>query len=716
MPTRRTHRRREAQLAFEALSIEGGLLSPEWLARLAARSAGGQSEAEYRVPRGLNLRDEIGRYWRIAQAHWNDFSAGRAGGADASALSQRFVTAFLRDVLGFLSLTSTAPIEITGRSYPIGHSARRARVPGVIAPAAGGLETSYGAFGDGGRRRNAFGLAQEFLNASDEALWGLACDGLTLRILRDNASLTRPAWIEADLRRIFIEERYADFAALWLLAHETRFGSADKPPTGCALETWRNAGREEGTRALGDLHAGVREALIALGQGFVSHPDNDALRTALQDGSLTKEGFFQQLLRLVYRVIFLLTVEERGVLHADSAADAAKVLYAAGYSLHRLRDRSVRRSAHDRFSDLWEAVTIVFRGTARGEPRLGLPALAGLFAEPQCAPLEASKLENRALLTAVFHLSWLREGTGLSRVNWRDMGPEELGSVYEGLLELVPQITEGGRRFGFASGGETAGNARKLSGSYYTPDSLVQVLLDSALEPVVQSTIAANPANPVDALLGLAVVDPACGSGHFLLAAARRIAAQVAKIRANGTPSAAEYRHALRQVVGHCIYGVDLNEMAVELCKVSLWMEAIEPGRPLSFLDSHIQHGNALLGATPDLMAKGVPDEAWEPIEGDDKRIASALKKQNKRERAELSLQFSPSPASTYMRLGAGARAVDEAPDQDLAAVESKGRGWHDLVASPAYTNARFAADLWCAAFTWPKVPGTLRDLGPGNG
>ncbi len=71
--------------------------------------------------------------------------------------------------------------------------------------------------------------------------------------------------------------------------------------------------------------------------------------------------------------------------------------------------------------------------------------------------------------------------------------------------------------------------------------------------------------------------------------------------------------------------------MAVELCKVSLWMEAVEPGLPLTFLDSHIQHGNALLGTTPELMANGIPDAAWEPIEGDDRKVASALKKRNKR-------------------------------------------------------------------------------------
>ena len=107
-----------------------------------------------------------------------------------------------------------------------------------------------------------------------------------LRIVRDNASLTRPAWIEADLQRIFTEERYADFAALWLLCHETRFGREGQPVTECALEAWRNAGREEGTRAREHLRRGVEEALVALGQGFLSHADNQTLRADLQNGTL----------------------------------------------------------------------------------------------------------------------------------------------------------------------------------------------------------------------------------------------------------------------------------------------------------------------------------------------------------------------------------------------------------------------------------------------
>jgi hypothetical protein len=718
MAARKSIRKRAAQLAFETIAIEGGLLSPEWLSKVAALEAGSQSDADYRVPKGLNLRDEIGRYWRIAQAHWREFEAGRAGSSDLRGLSERFVEALLRESLGFTSLQRVPAAVVGDRSYPVGFAALGGRVPVIVAPAGTGLDALAPAFGDGTRRRSAFGLAQEYLNAEERALWAVTSDGVNLRILRDNASLTRPACVEANLQRIFGEERFAEFAALWLLAHETRFGRPEQPVTECALEAWRNAGREEGTRAREHLRRGVEDALLALGQGFLSHPENAALRASLHEGTLTTTAFFNELLRLVYRVIFLLTVEERGLLHAPGADETGTRVYDAGYSFRRLRERSAKRSAHDRHSDLWEAAKIVFRGVAAGEPRLGLPALAGIFAREQCPSTDAAKLENRSLLLAVFKLSWLRDEGALARVNWRDMGPEELGSVYESLLELVPQITEGGRKFAFATGGETKGNARKTTGSYYTPDSLVQVLLDSALEPVVADTLAKNPGREAEALLGLSIVDPACGSGHFLLAAARRLAAHVARLQASGTPSAAEYRHALRQVVGKCIYGVDLNPMAVELCKVSLWMEAVEPGLPLGFLDSHVQHGNALLGTTPELMANGIPDAAWEPLEGDDKKIASGLKKRNKvaREGGQRGLSlFADVTSGESIAVAAAVAALETESDTDAAALARKQSRWGSILESHEYRHQKFIADAWCAAFVWPKNSVAFADAAPTN-
>ena len=692
----------EARIAFDALSIEGGLLGAEWLGKVAQLDATAQKPADYHVPEGLHIRDEIARSWRIAQACFRKMEAGRASGGDARALAERFLEAFLRDAFGFTSLAHAEPTTIDERVYPVRFFALGDRVPIVAAPAGAGLDTPLPELGDDRRRRSAFGLLQETLNASGAALWGLATDGLSLRIARDNASLTRPAWIAADLGRIFTEDLYPDFAALWLLAHESRFGRADDPPESCPLEVWREVGRQEGTRARDKLSDGFRQALEILGQGFLSHAANRKLRSALHAGDLTREHYFGQLLRLVYRLVFLLTVEERELLHPRDASDSARRLYAEGYGLRRLRDRAVRASAHDAQGDLWEAVRIVFRSLADGEPRLGLPALAGLFAPDECPDLDAARLDNRALLGALFHLAWLRERSGLVRVNWRDMGPDELGYVYEGLLELVPQITGDGRSFSFAGADESQGHARKTTSSYYTPDELVQVLLTSALDPVVERTVDAHPEDAVDALLELAIVDPACGSGHFLLAAARRLADRIARIRAGGTPTPDDYQHALRDVVRRCIYGVDMNPLAVEICKVGLWMESIDPGLPLTFLESHIRCGNSLIGTNRALMGDEVPDAAWAVLEGDDRKVTRALKRLNKEEiLGQRRLGFEPRIDTGTLR--DAINDVERASDTDAAALAEKQRRWKALLGSEAYEHEKLVADAWCAAFLWPK-------------
>lgn len=705
MPTQAKPHKNHSRLAFEALSIEGGLLSPDWLARVAQLQAGGQTEADYQVLKGLNLRDEIGRYWRISQAHWNDFEAGRAVGSDRYRLTERFVADVLRNGFGFASLAKVEPVTIADRTFPIGHAALNGRVPVVIAATGNGLDTAVIAFGDGGRRRTAFGLAQEYLNAADHALWGIVSDGDTLRILRDNASLTRPAWIEADLARIFTEGRYADFAALWLLVHETRFGQADQPVTECPLETWRLAGQEQGTRARNKLRKGVEEALISFGQGFPTHPENQALRTAIHEGRLTPAGYYRQLLRLVYRLIFLLTAEERDLLHPSDADEAAKRLYREGYSLRRLRDRSFKRNAYDRFADLWEAVKIVFRGTARGETRLGLPPLGGIFAEDQCPDLDTAKLENRALLGGVFRLAWLPEESGIARVNWRDMGSDEFGSVYESLLEFVPQFGRGGREFSLIPGDE-----RAATGSHYTPDILVRPLLTHSLDYLIAGKLAEP--DPVAALLSLRVADIACGSGHILVAAARRIATSLALARRGGhQPTPAEFRTALRDTIHECIYGVDLNPLAVELCKVALWLEAQTPGEPLSFLDHHIKCGNAIVGfLRREDLERGIPDEAFAAQPGDDKELMTTLRKRNKKERADYAkragqLNFSVELSDRFAAILARWREISTMPERSALEVEAKKRRYEDFTRSHDAWLLQQIACIPIAQFYLPRTP-----------
>lgn len=696
-------RARDAAFDFDAITIEGGLLPADWLAKVAALATPQQSAADYGIPKGLALRDELGRYWRIAQAHWQDFASARDAGSDGA--STRLITHLLREVFGAADFTpATAPAILAEHSYPIAGFARGGRLPVAIAPHALTLDARDRRFGDAGRQRSAFGLLQDYLNAEDAALWGIASNGTTLRLARDNASLTRPAWIEADLERIFTEDRFADFSLLWLLVHASRFGSADYLPQQCALEAWRDASRDQGIPARNRLREGVETALKALGQGFISEPANAALRARLADGELSPQGYFGQLLRLVYRFIFVLTIEERGLLHPPGAdADAVKT-YAQGYGLKRLRERARRRRAWDRHRDLWLGLKPLFAGLASGQPLLALPALGGLFAPDQCPDLDAAELGNAALLKAIFQLGWLHQDGSLARINWRDMGPEELGSIYESLLELVPDIGIEARRFDFAGAEQSRGNERKQTGSYYTPDPLVQELLDSALEPVIAQRLAGSD-DPQAALLGITVCDPACGSGHFLLAAARRLATRLAQLRAGGTPAGEDYRHALRDVIGHCIFGVDRNPMALELARMSLWLEAMTPDKPLGFLDHHLQCGDALLGVLDlAILDAGIPDDAFKALTGDDKALASDLKKRNKAERSSWKDALGTDNLFASERLASATDAVEQLADDDLDAVAAKGAAWQAAREGAEHSRLARLADLYVGAFLLPKT------------
>lgn len=459
----RAARRTPVAQAFDALTVEGALIATAQLALVASAQAEGQDETAYSVPRGLTLRDEIPRYFRIAQALWKDLAASDATSAAATVA---FVERLMRDVLGFADVTRAPVRAHDGRTHPVTLEALGGRVPVVVAPPSDSLDRPSPTLSIDGRRTSAALALQDWLNAAEDTLWGLACNGEKLRLVRDNPSLTRPAYIEADLRRMFEGDAFADFTALWLLLHASRFGLPGAQVADCALERWRDAGQKAGVAARDRLRDGVEEALRAFGTGFLSHPANGELRRKLETKELDLLDFHGLLLRLVYRLIFLLAAEDRNLLHPPAAAAAARTLYAEGYSLSRLRVRSVKRAAWDAHDDLWDGLQIAFVSLARGEPSLALPALAGLFVHGGLGELEACSLPNRALMRAIYRLAWLKDGGAVVPVNWRDMETEELGSVYESLLELTPRLTDNGRGYGFAEGAETRGNQRKTTGSY----------------------------------------------------------------------------------------------------------------------------------------------------------------------------------------------------------------------------------------------------------
>jgi N-6 DNA Methylase len=692
---------------FTTIRTEGQILPPDLITRIVERDRDleGLDPASYHLA-GQTINEAISQSWTVLQGVWSAFIDRRAtlteGQPETQMTRERWLLPLFRE-LDYGRLEAMRALEIEGKSYPISHRWRHApihlvgfrtdldkRTPGVA----------------GAARVSPHGLVQEYLNRSEDALWAFLSDGLRLRILRDNASLTRQAYVEFDLEAMMDGEVYPDFVLLWLLCHQSRV-EADRPEE-CHLEKWSHAAAQRGTRALEGLREGVEKAISALGSGFLSHRANDELKSRLRSGELGTQDYYRQLLRLVYRLLFLFVAEDRGLLLDPDVGDAEKDRYIRFYSTRKLRDVAEKRVGA-RHSDLYRVLSLVMDklGDERGCPELGLPALGSfLFSREAMPDLTGAEISNRDLLDVVRALAWTMVDGAYRAVDYKNLGAEELGSVYESLLELQPELDS---TSGFFTLRAVTGNERKTTGSYYTPHSLVTSLLDTALEPVLDE--AARKPDPEAAILDLKVCDPAVGSGHFLIAAAHRMAKRLASVRTgDNEPSPEATREALRDVIGRCLYGVDVNPMAAELCRVSLWMEALVPGRPLSFLDHHIQVGNSLLGTTPDLISSGIPDDAFKPIEGDDKKFTSAYRKRNREERKAWE---SGQLAFSLRTLGKNREAiergydeVDEVGEGSVAAVREKAARYAALQQSDEMFHAGRLADTWCAAFVWPKWEG----------
>lgn len=706
-----------------AFTLEGGLFAPDFLQKIAHGQATHQRAEDYQLLRGLTLRDEISRYWKVARQYWLDFVRQREKKAQRSTpippseacrvTVDYFLMPFCKNVLGLQITPVGTIIEDDTRRFPIGWMAQAGRVPLVFAPYTHALDKAEEAYRDHNRRRSPFLLAQEFLNYQPAtACWALVSNGLRLRLVHPNLSLTRPVYLEINLEMIFEEDRYADFSALWLLLHASRFGMPPAAPTACPLTAWQQASAQEGLRARERLREGVTEALRTLGTGFLTHPANQALRVLVRRDQAALHAYFEQLLRLIYRLIFLVTIEDRGLIFTPEATPVEQARYWAGYSLTHLRQRALQFRGEEAHHDLWQLVQITFRGLGRGEPALGLPALGGLFAPSQCPDLDTAELHNAVLRRALLALCFFQDGTVRSRVNYKDMDSEELGSVYESLLELVPQLTiSQGDRFGFVgdqAGEQNKGHARKLTGSYYTPDSLVQALIESALDPVIEQACAAD--QPETALLALTVCDPACGSGHFLLAAARRIAHALAQVRTpDSVPTDETFRHALRDVIAHCLYGVDKNPMAVELARTALWLEAYTPDRPLTFLDHHLLCGDALLGwLSLATLPVGLDKAAYKALTGDDKTVCKNLVKTNQIGCKELAKNLHGLQTTMAFNTTLACEQFEQLealPTDTPAEIHAKAAAHAALLQQTQHSLLQQLADIQVGVYLLPKTP-----------
>ena len=330
-----------SHIAFTTVKTEGAILPADLLQRIAvgqglpaAFRLDGLRPDDYHLAPNERLNEAINRAWNRCLGAWASFNDQRArlpeSDAGTTLTRERWLLILFQELgygrliyAGSLSVQDPSvktsnvndasrltfdPLRLTfdESRYPISHL--WSNTPIHLVSFRQDLDRR-----DGARiGRSPHSLVQEYLNRAPDSLWGFVSNGLRLRVLRDNVSLTRAAYVEFDLEAMLSGELYADFCLLWLICHQSRIEG--EPASECWLERWSKEATAQGARALDALRDGVQEAIGALGRGFLAQPANRELKAKLKSGELTAQDYYRQLLRLVYRLIFLFVAEDRDLL------------------------------------------------------------------------------------------------------------------------------------------------------------------------------------------------------------------------------------------------------------------------------------------------------------------------------------------------------------------------------------------------------------------
>jgi hypothetical protein len=528
------------------------------------------------------------------------------------------------------------------------------------------------------------------------AVWCLLFNGPHLRIV-DAGRLYARRHLQFDLDLALDHPR--TFAALWCAAGAAAL-TADPGDAGSL-----HARVAESDRHASAVCRSLRDGVLAASGDVLQ-----ALVAGRPAARLPPIGeSFEQALTIVYRMLFLLFAEARALVPLWHP------VYRESYSLEALGDLSERST---RTPGVWDALRAMARlahaGCRAGDLRV-TPFNGRLFAPARTPLAERRDLDDDAARRAVLALSTRPspDREGRERIAYRELGVEQLGAVYETLLDYTPRVERApcardgapgtiarGRALGTIVTLESGSGVRKATGTFYTPQPIADYLVRRTLGPLVRD------ATP-ERILQLRVVDPAMGSGAFLVAACRYLAGayEAALVRAGGChPSdfdEAERVTLRRAIAERCLYGVDLNPMAVQLARLSLWLATLAVDRPLSFLDHRLQAGDSLLGAwianlrqPPDVRRRARPDAtvATLPLFGDE-TIADAL-------RESLPVRFS----------------LESTPNDTLAQVRAKERALAGLTArDAALSRWKRVAHLWCAAWFGPAA-GAAAAAGPAFG
>ncbi len=345
-------------------------------------------------------------------------------------------------------------------------------------------------------------------------------------------------------------------------------------------------------RGVGDtLKAQVYDALRHLAQGFLDYAPN-----GLANDDATRRRIYNSALILLYRMLFVLYAEARELLPVRLSRP-----YRDGYSLHALKqtvaaDLDAHKALLPTTAMLWPRLKALFGLIDKGSPPLQVATFnGGLFDPTRHGFLDTMAVGDAHLQYALDKLARVAG----QFVDYRDLSVRHLGTIYEGLLEY--HLDEIAEEDGWSIVLPNDKGKRKASGSYYTPDYIVKYIVEQTVGPMLAQAVAGktDDAAKAKAILGVNVLDPAMGSGHFLVETTEFIArylidlAVPVEAEAHGEPDLLYWK---RRVAQSCVYGVDLNPLAVELAKLSLWLTTVAKDRPLSFLDHHLRAGNALVG------------------------------------------------------------------------------------------------------------------------
>lgn len=637
--------------------------------------------------------------------------------------------------LGYTLDRQATNIEVAGTGYDITYTCQQlCKMPFIVIgeniSADGSIDTldkcslDYRAKG-GMRKKSAHATMLEYLNAT-ENVYGIISNGQILRLIRNSGQLVKLTYIEFDLRRMLEEDKYTEFCLMFRLLHASRFQAKGDEP--CVMERWFNMSIESGNRIRNGLSLAVQKTMETIGNAVLTSEGkgNEALRNAFTEGTMDAAKLNKELIHFIYRLLFLFIIEERGLVYqipdSPDAPDYKQLcawqdIYKKFYAASRLRHLSELAYLKQRqYFDLWQGLMDtfhLFEPDTFGE-RLGIKPLGGvLFGKETLHWLKQCQVSNHDVLTAFSALNeFTDERQQRVKINYSSLDVEEFGSVYEGILEMrpfvQPGVTAADWQFGFVGGLD-----RQSTSSYYTRPDLVQNLIKTTLEPVIKEKIShlSSTEEKVKALLNMKVCDAASGSGHIVLAMARTIAWYICTLRTGeDNPASLDYRQALREVISRCVYAVDYNPDAVELCKVVLWIEGYCAGKPLSFLDHHIRCGNSVLGiADLQSLFDGVPDKA---LTAEDKDTLKAFKNMNQEAIKAVSGNSGNEPSlglentfgietmtAAQIGLADKIRFINHLPEDTLEEEIIKQERWKELMDSARVDCLRRACDIYTYAF-----------------